>query len=409
MPSYQKRGTNSFLLTVEAGYNAKGKRIRRTKTIRIQDESLLKTKRKLENYLQQELTKFQIEVEAGEYIAPDKNLFKDFVQEWHDRYAVKELSPTVVSNYMYCFNQHIIPEFESKRMRDIKTIQLIHFLDDKANSENERKDGRSGKLSDNTIRKFYDALSNIFARAYEWKIIKENPMEGVKKPSVTQREMEYYSSEDLGEVIEALNQESLMWRVYFLGALFGGLRRGELTALEWSHILFESNEIKVDNNIVGTENGQAIVKDPKTKSSKSTVVMPEWYMELLKDYEREWKIEKLKCGELWKGGDHEYLFHNGTGNALYFTTPTTKWRRLIKKYNLKKIRLHDLRHTMVALLMEEDDVNLPAIQKRARHSSSKITSDIYGHISKKRAKQTASQFDKYAPVKKSVNNSSTSG
>ena len=69
--------------------------------------------------------------------------------------------------------------------------------------------------------------------------------------------------------------------------------------------------------------------------------------------------------------------------------------------------LHDLRHSMVALLMEEDNVNLPAIQKRARHSSSKITSDIYGHISKKRATQTASQFDKYAPNKNFVNKSST--
>ncbi len=62
---------------------------------------------------------------------------------------------------------------------------------------------------------------------------------------------------------------------------------------------------------------------------------------------------------------------------------------------------------MVALLMEEDNVNLPGIQKRARHSSSKITSDIYGHISKKRATQTASQFDKYAPNKNLVNKSST--
>jgi len=43
--------------------------------------------------------------------------------------------------------------------------------------------------------------------------------------------------------------------VEYLGSLFGGLRRGELTALEWSHILFDSNEIRVDNNIIGTKDG----------------------------------------------------------------------------------------------------------------------------------------------------------
>ncbi|QHA93115.1 tyrosine-type recombinase/integrase [Bacillus sp. N1-1] len=110
--------------------------------------------------------------------------------------------------------------------------------------------------------------------------------------------------------------------------------------------------------------------------------------------------------EYWEGSDHQYLFHKGLGSPLYFTTPTTKWSRIVEKYKLKKIRLHDLHHSMVALLMEEDNVNLPAIQKRARHSSSKITSDIYGNISKKRAIQTASQFDKYAPNKNSVNKSS---
>ncbi|WP_158221320.1 hypothetical protein [Salimicrobium humidisoli] len=52
--------------------------------------------------------------------------------------------------------------------------------------------------------------------------------------------------------------------------------------------------------------------------------MPDWYMELLKDYEKEWKREKLKAGKLWEGGFHEYLFHSGTGKPFYFTTPTTK-------------------------------------------------------------------------------------
>ena len=403
MASFQKRGDNSYLLVVEAGYDAKGKRRKRTKTLRIQDESLLKTKRKLENYLQKELAKFQIEVEAGEYIAPNKNLFSDFVQEWHDRYAIKELSPTVVKNYMSSLNNHILPMFGEKRIGDIKTIQIIRFLDDKATGENERKDGKPGKLSPDTIRKFYDAFCNVFARAYDWRVIKDNPMNGVKKPAIKQKEMNYYSSEELSDVIEALNRETLMWRIYFLGALFGGFRRGELTGLEWKHILYETGEINIEQNIVDSIKGNPVIKDPKTRSSKAAVVMPQWYMDLLKEYEIEWKKEKMKARELWEENNHNFLFHSGMGKPLYFTTPTNKWRRLLKKNQLKKIRLHDLRHTMVALLMEEDDVNLPAIQKRARHSSSKITSDIYGHISKKRARQTASQFDKYAPNNKFVN------
>ncbi|WP_431522097.1 hypothetical protein [Guptibacillus hwajinpoensis] len=50
-----------------------------------------------------------MEIEAGEYIAPNKNLFSDFVQEWYKRYAIKELSPTVVRNYMSSLRSHILP------------------------------------------------------------------------------------------------------------------------------------------------------------------------------------------------------------------------------------------------------------------------------------------------------------
>ncbi|MFP3490879.1 site-specific integrase, partial [Staphylococcus sp. SIMBA_130] len=73
---------------------------------------------------------------------------------------MKELSPTVVKNYMSSLRSHILPVFGSKRIGDIKTIQIIRFLDDKATGENERKDGRTGKLSSDSIRKFYDALCN---------------------------------------------------------------------------------------------------------------------------------------------------------------------------------------------------------------------------------------------------------
>ncbi|MFB5166149.1 hypothetical protein V2P11_10135 [Parageobacillus toebii] len=92
MASIQRRGKSSFLLVVEAGYDAKGKRLRRTKTIRIEDEALLKTTKKLRDYLNEQLLKFKMEVEAGEYIAPEKMKLADFIKEWETKYAVKELS-----------------------------------------------------------------------------------------------------------------------------------------------------------------------------------------------------------------------------------------------------------------------------------------------------------------------------
>lgn len=89
MASVQKRGANSFMLVVEIGYDSKGKRKKKTKTIRIKDQSLLKTKKKLNDYLQSELVKFQMEIESGAYITPEKMILAEFVKDWQKKYAEK--------------------------------------------------------------------------------------------------------------------------------------------------------------------------------------------------------------------------------------------------------------------------------------------------------------------------------
>lgn len=82
MANIQKRGDNSWFLTVNAGKDASGKYIRFTKTVHC------RTKREAES----EYAKFRLEVEAEEYIAPEKMTFGAFVEEWLSKYAIKHLA-----------------------------------------------------------------------------------------------------------------------------------------------------------------------------------------------------------------------------------------------------------------------------------------------------------------------------
>ena len=113
-----------------------------------------------------------------------------------------------------------------------------------------------------------------------------------------------------------------MWRLFCIGAILGGFRRGELIGLEWNDVEYEKCIISINKSISLTVGGQALVKAPKSKASKRTVTMQEWFMQELKDFHHKWKVEKLKAGELWEGQENQYVFQIGFGKPLYHSSPT---------------------------------------------------------------------------------------
>lgn len=386
MASIQKRGHNSFMLVVEAGYTPKGKRIKRTRTIKV-DESLLKTTKRLRDYLNSELVKFKTEVEAGEYIAPEKMTLENFVIEWEKKYASKELSETTLLSYLSHIRNHILPALGHKRIDQIKPVHIISMLD-----EIKRVNDTERPLSMRSKQDVYLAIRNIFERAVEWQIIKSNPVKNVKKPKLTsQKEISVYDESEVEALFTAAAEEPFHWRVFLTLALAAGLRRGENLALEWPKVNFDEGTIDISQIIVKGLNG-AIIKDPKTKRSKRIVSLPSSVIEELKLFKLHWKKEKLKLGELWIEDQHEWLFCNLDGTHFYPTTPTTWWRRFTKRANVRFIRLHDLRHTSATLLINQG-VHAKIISERLGHSDIRVTMNTYGHALQKADQEAANKLD----------------
>ncbi|RDY69133.1 site-specific integrase [Halobacillus trueperi] len=212
MPSYQKRGTNSFLLTVEAGYNAKGKRVRRTKTIRV-DPSLLKTKRKLDNHLNQELVKFEMEVQAGEYIAPEKKTVTSFKKDWMEKHAVKNLALRTRQNYEEKLNNYILPYLGHMKISEVKPIHIINFMDEVSKPEAAKK--KKEGLSDSTLYEIDKTLRVLFNKAAEWRVISKSPLEGLRRPKIRRKEMKFLEGDEVRKLFKALQNEPSHWRLYF--------------------------------------------------------------------------------------------------------------------------------------------------------------------------------------------------
>ena len=396
MASIQKRGENSFLLVVETGYNAKGKRKKRTKTIRIEDRALLKTTKKLRDYLEGELHKFRTEVEAGEYIAPEKLTIEAFISDWESKYAEKELAETTLANYMSHIKNHIIPAIGHMRLDQVKPLHIINLL-----NEMKRKDGSKDPLSERTKQDTYLTIRNIFERAVDWKIIKESPVLTVKKPKVEDNnEVNVYDEEEVETMFIAAENEPFHWRMFLTLTIAAGLRRSECLGLEWNLVDIDNGTIDIKKVITKGRNGP-VIKSPKSKKSKRLISLPDSVVSELEDFKKHWKKEKMKTRDIWIEEEHEWLFCNIDGTHFYPDTPTTWWRRFTSRADVRYIKLHDLRHTSATLLINQG-VHAKIISERLGHSDIRVTMNTYGHVLRKADQEAANKLDNLFSKKSQV-------
>jgi len=415
MGYFEKRGEDKWRLVVVTGYKSDGTQERERVNISINDPLLLKSPKKLKDFLTKELMLFEMKVQAGNYITPGKMKFKNFINEWRDKYATDSLSPSSLEVYENIISSRLEPTFGHMMMDQIKAMHILTFIKnlDKPGS---RLDGKEGSLDSGTIGYIYRVLKNIFTRAVDWKLISENPMVGIAKPKpkdskqkhLDQRKNpQYYDEGEAQLVVDALYEETKKWRLLIFGSMFGGCRRGELLGLEWPNVNFEQQTITIENNIPLSKNGQAIEKGPKSIASYRTVDMPNWYMEELEEYHEEWKHEKDRLGTKWSGFERQFVFHNGTGVPYYYQHPYKWWKRFCARRKIRFIKFHGLRHSSGTLLLEDEtegnfDSVLKAIQERLGHSRFSTTTDTYVHVTKKVKNKTAGKYDKFSRSKSKI-------
>ncbi|AJS59694.1 hypothetical protein [Paenibacillus sp. IHBB 10380] len=168
-------------------------------------------------------------------------------------------------------------------------------------------------MATNTILNIYKALKAIIDAAHEWHLLVDNPMIGVKRPAADKAEKRQlktrkksYDPAEAGDVITALYSEPAQWKLYYIGVLLGGFRRGEFLAVELDNINMLNGGFHIDKQITFDEFGKSVEGELKTVESEAFVPMPRWYMNEIALYKREWLKNRMSCapGD-WKGGDKQ--------------------------------------------------------------------------------------------------------
>lgn len=387
-------GGNKYRLCANDPTKAGRKRVSKSVTV---PDDIARSVRKTEAWLTLELAKWEEEVESGNIQGRiEKMSFKEFVPKWKKGYADQNMGDNTRRNVMGYIDAYLIPEFGDVLLNRIRPLHLVTFFAELVR----KKDGKP--MATNTKLNIYKAAKSIFDAAVDWRLIKDNPMDGVQRPSAGKKERKamrsvkkHYTWSEVETLLIALYKLPDNWRLYFTGVMLGGYRRGEFLAVEWPNVDHERGAIWIENQITFDEAGNKIEAEVKTDESEGWVAMPKWYMDELKRYERHWKKEKLNCKK-WLGGDKQYIYHGGQGIMYYPTTPTVTWRRFLKANHLPHVKLHGLRHT-AGMLLRESGADLKTMQERLRHTKIGTTADIYTHESEIINREAADRLEGLRP------------
>lgn len=419
MAQIEKRG-NSYRITVYTGRDIYGKKLRETTTF-TPDPSL--TPKKKEKAIQDFARNYEQQVLNGMVLDGRKTTLKEFSERWMEEYGKQHLQPRTIESYNGELAR-ILPKLGHYKLSELKPATLNSFFS-AMTKDGARLDGKPGGYAKATIARTKAVLASILSTASDWELIEKNPLEKVHYEAEPASEtIKFFTTEQANIFLQYIEQPYTVTtkghkriddtgieytvgdyttkkemqeqlRILFNLALFGGLRKGELLALEWSDIDFKNDIVSISKAATVVGNQQS-VKCPKTKNSHRKVSIPHFLTQRIQKLKTDRIRYRLSLGDYWQGGD--WLFIQENGKQMNYSTPTAAFHDTLLRYNkdhaeqLPVIPLHGLRHTSATLLIA-NNLDVRSVSSRLGHAQTSTTLNIYSHALQEADKKAASTLE----------------
>ncbi|WP_372714384.1 site-specific integrase [Ilyobacter sp.] len=257
------------------------------------------------------------------------------------------------------FQHQILPYFGEMEVSKINAVSVRNFQNDLISSINPRS---NKKYSSHYIKKINAQLSSIFNFAVNFHGLKENPcLKAGALNLIYEKKMNIWTLEEFTAFTRVIKHKPISYAGF--NVLFcTGIRIGELLALTRKDVDLKNKTINISKSY-GKVNGKDIISTPKTQSSNRIISIPDKLVGILKEYFD--RIYDLSVDDRIFNVT-QYVFRNDI-------------ERHSEKAGVKKIRIHDLRHSHASMLINAN-VNPLAISKRLGHAKVDMTLNTYSHL-----------------------------
>lgn len=217
-----------------------------------------------------------------------------------------------------------------------------------------------------SINEQLQLLRVIFNYGIENKFITTSPILKSDKLKEEKKGINVLDEKQMQKFLEIAKKKNIKTYALLATALYTGIRRGELLALEWSDIDFKNSRIKINKQVYKQEKST-------TKSNTSRYVdIPANLISILQEYKKQQVIMSkiVFCNSIGK------YMHPSTLERNYFYATLKLLNKGLSEDENIKIRFHDLRHTYATFLLS-NGVPIKYVQEQLGHSSAEMTLDVY--------------------------------
>jgi len=159
-----------------------------------------------------------------------------------------------------------------------------------------------------------------------------------------------------------------------------GMRRCELAGVQRSMLNLDDGWLTIEDTRVVVA-GRARESDGKSEAGNRDISLDTFTLERLRQYVARIDAEREAFGDDYP--DHDYLMVGPEGRPLHPDTITARFNRLVDRAGVRRIRLHDVRHTYATMALDGGQ-NIKTLSERIGHADSSITAKFYTHRSRGR-------------------------
>jgi len=306
------------------------------------------------------LTRKLRERDLGRDLEGAKITLNEYLDRWLETAVRPRVRAKTFQDYQGMLRRYVRPILGERvlaGMRPLDLQSMYHQVSERG-------------LSARTVRYTHVVVKSAMQQAVRWRLLLENPADGLKVPQQPRNEMRALTVDQARMLLKAA--QGTKYGPVLAVALTTGMRPSEYLGLKWQDIDWARQTVSIVRSIQRL-NGKRCFSDTKRSRSRRPIKLQSWIVALLRDLQA-----KGSAYDFYAEG-RDLIFRTASGQPINADYLAKHFRSILDLAGVPRMRLYDLRHSAATLALAAG-VSPKVVSEQLGRASTAFTLDTYAHV-----------------------------